>query len=69
VLQEHCCFVDVHGTIVTDAAKLPAAISAAAKQQPSSNSSLQLLEADHVLNPDKQDAPGQANHTHCRAAN
>lgn len=60
LLQEHCCFVDVHGTVVTDAAKLSAAIKAAAKQQLGKNSTLQLLEADHVLNPEKQDAPGKA---------
>lgn len=50
--------MDVHGTVVTQADQLPAAISAAAKSQPNGNSSLQLLEADHVYNPDKQDAPG-----------
>lgn len=56
--QEHCCFVDVHGTVVTQVDQLQAAISAAAKSQPNGNSSLQLLEADHVYNPDKQDVPG-----------
>jgi hypothetical protein len=58
VPQEHCCFVDVHGTIVSAVDLLPAAIQAAAasSSKPSGNSS--LLEADHVLNPDKQDTPG-----------
>jgi hypothetical protein len=51
--------VDVHGTVVTAADEVAAAISKAASSQPSTNSSLQLLEADHVFNPDKQDAPGQ----------
>lgn len=61
--QEHCCFVDVHGTIVTQADQIAAAISTAASSQPSSNGTLQLLEADHVFNPEKQDAPGQ-DHSH-----
>jgi hypothetical protein len=59
LLQEHCCFVDVHGTVVTEADQIAAAISTAASSQPSSNGTLQLLEADHVYNPDKQDTPGQ----------
>lgn len=52
--------MDVHGTVVTAADEVAAAISTAARSQPSTNSSLQLLEADHVFNPDKQDAPGQS---------
>jgi hypothetical protein len=58
VLQEHCCFVDVDGAVVTQADQLSAAIAKAATSRPSNNSTLQLLEADHVFNPDKQDAPG-----------
>lgn len=50
--------MDVDGTVVTQADQVSAAIAKAAKSRPSNNSTLQLLEADHVFNPDKQDAPG-----------
>lgn len=51
--------MDVHGTVVAQADQIAAAISKAASSQPSSNGTLQLLEADHVFNPDKQETPGQ----------
>uniref|UniRef100_A0A383VGR8 UDP-glucose:glycoprotein glucosyltransferase n=1 Tax=Tetradesmus obliquus TaxID=3088 RepID=A0A383VGR8_TETOB len=59
--EEHCCFVDVHGSTVTEPAQLPAAIQqarAAAGNSSSSSAAGQLQEADHVYNPDQQDAPG-----------
>jgi hypothetical protein len=59
VLQDHCCFVDVHGSIVTDPGQLPAAIQQARAAVAGNSSAAGLLqEADHVYNPDKQDAPG-----------
>jgi hypothetical protein len=60
-LQEHCCFVDVHGSIVTEPGQLAAAIqqARAAVGNSSSSGTGQLQEADHVYNPDKQDAPGE----------
>jgi hypothetical protein len=61
-LQEHCCFVDVHGSTVTEPGQLAAAIQqarAAVGNSSSSSGTGQLQEADHVYNPDKQDAPGE----------
>lgn len=53
--------MDVHGTVVTKADQLPAALkkAAAAQAKAKAKTSLQLLEADHVYNPDKQDAAGE----------
>eukprot|EP00879_Flechtneria_rotunda_P023383 GHRR01024733.1.p1 GENE.GHRR01024733.1~~GHRR01024733.1.p1 ORF type:complete len:589 (+),score=221.40 GHRR01024733.1:171-1937(+) len=57
--EAHCCFVDVHGTTVTDPEQLAAATNKAASAiQVAKNSSSPLQETDHVFNPDKQDAPG-----------
>jgi hypothetical protein len=58
--QEHCCFVDVAGSIVTEPGQLAAAASKAAEAASSTqhNSSATLLEADHVYNPSSQGAPG-----------
>jgi hypothetical protein len=58
-LQDNCCFVDVHGTVATDPEQLPAAIQQARAAAAGNASTAGLLqEADHVYNPDKQDAPG-----------
>ncbi|WIA20770.1 hypothetical protein OEZ85_005134 [Tetradesmus obliquus] len=57
--EEHCCFVDVHGSVVTEPGQLAAAIQQAHTAAGSSSSAAgQLQEADHVYNPDQQDAPG-----------
>eukprot|EP00879_Flechtneria_rotunda_P029807 GHRR01032258.1.p1 GENE.GHRR01032258.1~~GHRR01032258.1.p1 ORF type:complete len:198 (+),score=74.38 GHRR01032258.1:171-764(+) len=61
--EAHCCFVDVHGTTVTDPEQLAAATNKAASAiQVAKNSSSPLQETDHVFNPDKQDAPGGCTH-------
>ncbi|KAF8062716.1 hypothetical protein HT031_004046 [Scenedesmus sp. PABB004] len=52
--QEYCCFVDVHGLLVTDPAALLTAVAAAAR----GGAAAALQEADHVYNPAARDAPG-----------
>ena len=60
-----CCFADVGGELVADAAALGAALEAAAARDASSSGggsggapSTRLYEFDHVFNPQQQGAPG-----------
>lgn len=60
-VQEHCCFVDVHGLVVTQPKDLEKAVRKAASctnKAAGSCNSTQLQEADHVYNPDKLGATG-----------